>query len=200
MPPVDTCGQPPRPILLFTRTLHFVLVDIYNILHRDISFNNILLFICATRWATTSHIQQEWENAIVNKKFRCGLLINFDYADILNAGKQGVSSGDCTGTMLFMAIDLLQEHTNLSEDFIHTFSHDLESLIYVLVWICVLYQALNKIHSDHSIEQTCLKQWALAKTSNDIQALCDQKIGQLSLRSVLSDFTPYFEPLKPTVT
>ncbi|KAI6019347.1 hypothetical protein PISMIDRAFT_10731 [Pisolithus microcarpus 441] len=180
--------------------VHFVLVDIYNILHCDISFNNILLFICATRWATTSHVQQEWENAIANKKFRCGLLIDFDYANILNAGKQGVSSGDRTGTMPFMAIDLLREHTNPSKDFIHTFSHDLESLIYVLVWICVLYQAPNEIHSDHSIEQTCLKQWALVKMTNDIQALCDQKIGQLSSRSVLSDFMPYFEPLKPAVT
>ncbi|KAI6028039.1 hypothetical protein BKA83DRAFT_4038533, partial [Pisolithus microcarpus] len=103
------------------------------------------------------------------------------------------------GTVLFMAVDLLQDHTNLREDFIHTFSHDLESLIYVLIWICVLYQALNKICSDHSIEQTYLKQWALAKMTNGIQALCDQKISQLSLRSVLSDFMPYFEPLKPAV-
>ncbi|KAI6020926.1 hypothetical protein BKA83DRAFT_4126818 [Pisolithus microcarpus] len=110
------------------------------------------------------------------------------------------SKGYQAGTMPFMAINLLREHTNLSEDFIHMFSHDLESLIYVLIWICILYQAPNEIHSDRSIEQTCLKQWALAKTTNDIQALCDQKIGQLSSRSVLSDFMPYFEPLKPTVT
>ena len=99
-----------------------------------------------------------------------------------------------------MAIDLLQEYTSPSNNFTHTFSHDLESLIYILVWICVLYQAPNKIHSDRTIEQTCLKQWALAKTTNDIQALCDQKLGQLASRSVLSDFMPYFEPLKPTVT
>ena len=99
-----------------------------------------------------------------------------------------------------MAIDLLQEYTSPSNNFTHTFSHDLESLIYVLVWICVLYQAPNEIRSDRTIEQTCLKQWALAKTTNDIQALCDQKLGQLASRSVLSDFTPYFEPLKPTVT
>ena len=99
-----------------------------------------------------------------------------------------------------MAIDLLQEYTSPSNNFTHTFSHDLESLIYVLVWICVLYQAPNEIHSDQTIEQTCLKQWALAKTTNNIQALCDQKLGQLALRSVLSDFTPYFDPLKLTVT
>ena len=103
------------------------------------------------------------------------------------------------GTVPFMAIDLLQEYTSLSSNFTHNFSHDLESVIYVLVWVCVLYQGPNEIHSNQGIEQTCLKQWASAKTSNDIQALCDQKLGQLASRSVLSDFTPYFAPLKPTV-
>ncbi|KAI6130717.1 hypothetical protein EDD16DRAFT_1470197, partial [Pisolithus croceorrhizus] len=88
----------------------------------------------------------------------------------------------------------------------HTFSHDLESLIYVLIWICVLYQAPNEIHCDRTIKQTCLKQWALAKMTMDIQALCpnltlcDQKVSELSRRSVLNDFTPYFVPLKPAIT
>ena len=104
------------------------------------------------------------------------------------------------GTIPFMAIDLLKEYSSPSNDFTHKYSHDLESVIYVLVWICVLYQAPNKIRSDRKIEQTCLKQWALAKSPNDIQGLCDQKLGQLFSRSVLSDFTPYFKPLKPTVT
>ncbi|KIK17895.1 hypothetical protein PISMIDRAFT_39784, partial [Pisolithus microcarpus 441] len=179
--------------------VHFVLIDVYNILHRDISINDILMFICTTRWTAASHDQEEQENVIVKKKFRCSLLIDFDYADMLNSGKQGVSSSDRTigGTIPFMAIDLLREYNSPSKDFMHTFSHDLESLIYVLVWICILYQAPNEICSDWTIEQTCLKQWALAKTTADIQALCDQKVGQLSTRSVLSDFMPYFEPLKP---
>ena len=99
-----------------------------------------------------------------------------------------------------MAIDLLQEYNSPSNDFVHKFSHDLEYIVYVLIWVCVLYQAPNKIRSDRTIEQTCLKQWASAKTPNNIQGLCDQKLGQLSSQSVLSNFTPYFEPLKPTVT
>ncbi|KAI6102453.1 hypothetical protein EDD16DRAFT_1525600 [Pisolithus croceorrhizus] len=111
------------------------------------------MFICATRWTAASHDQEEQENVIVEKKFQCSLLIDFNYMDMLNMGKQGVSSGD----------------------------HTIESLIYVLVWICVLYQAPNKIHCDRTIKQTCLKQWALAKMTTDIQALCDQK------------------PLKPTI-
>jgi len=99
-----------------------------------------------------------------------------------------------------MAIELLEGYANSKNNFIHMLSHNLESLIYVLVWICILYQAPNKIHSDRTIQQTCLKHWALAKTPNNIQALCNQKLGQLLSRSVLADFTPFFEPLKPTVT
>lgn len=98
-----------------------------------------------------------------------------------------------------MAIDLLREYTNPSDNFVHTFSHDLESLIYVLVWVCIVYQAPNEIRRDKTVEQTCLKQWALAKTINDIQALHDQKLGQLFSRTVLDHFTPYFEPMKPFV-
>ncbi|KAI6028038.1 hypothetical protein BKA83DRAFT_4048585 [Pisolithus microcarpus] len=60
----------PHRLFILLLPVHFVLVDTYNILHHDISFNNILLFICTTRWATTSHVQQEWENTIANKKFR----------------------------------------------------------------------------------------------------------------------------------
>ena len=81
-------------------SVHFILVDIYNILHQDISINNILMFICDTPWTATSHDQQEWEHVIANKKFHHGLLIDFDYADMLNAGKQGVSSGDHTISIL----------------------------------------------------------------------------------------------------
>ena len=72
-------------------------MTVHNILHRDMSINNILVFICDTRWPAISHDQKERENVIANKKFRRGLLIDFDYANMLNAGgEQGVSSGDRT--------------------------------------------------------------------------------------------------------
>ena len=82
--------------LFFSLSVHFILVDVYGILHRDVSINNILIFICDTAWTATSHDQQEREAIIASKKFRRGLLIDFDYADFLDAGKQGVSSGDRT--------------------------------------------------------------------------------------------------------
>ena len=98
-----------------------------------------------------------------------------------------------------MSIDILQEYASPTPNFVHTFAHDLESLIYVLVWICVLYQAPKEPHNDRNIEQTSLKQWASAKTLNDIGNLCDLKLGQLLSRTVVSDFTVYFEQMKPVV-
>lgn len=103
------------------------------------------------------------------------------------------------GTIPFMAIELLQEYITPNEGFVHTFSHDLESLIYVFVWVCVLYQAPNEIRRDKTIEQTCLRQWASAKTVNDIESLCQQKLGQLMWKRVPENVTPYFAPLKPFI-
>lgn len=84
-------------------------------------------------------------------------------------------------------------------NFVHTFTHDLESLIYVLVWICV-YQAPKEVCNDQNINQTCLKQWALAKTLNNIGNLCDLKLRQPLLRAVLSDLTPYFMQMKSIIS
>ncbi|KAG9318971.1 hypothetical protein JVU11DRAFT_1087 [Chiua virens] len=157
------------------------------------------MYVCPTRWPALSDVHRMREDIIADKKFQCGLLIDFDYATMLNSKKQGVSSGDRTGTIPFMAIDLLQEFTKPSAGFIHTFSHNLKSLIYVLIWICMLYQAPNEICCHKTAEQTCLKQWASAKTMSDIEALHDQKLGQLLSKTVFDHFTPYFEPMKPFV-
>jgi Fungal protein kinase len=99
-----------------------------------------------------------------------------------------------------MAIDLLQEYIDPRKGFVHTFSHDLESLIYVFAWVCVLYQAPNEVRRDKTIDQTCLRQWASAKTVNDIESLYDQKLGQLLSSRVADNVTPYFAPLKPFIT
>ena len=48
--------------LFFSLSVHFILVEVYGILHRDISINNILVFICDTAWTATSHDRQERES------------------------------------------------------------------------------------------------------------------------------------------
>jgi len=80
-----------------------------NILHRDISENNIII-----------------TDPQRNDGFR-GMLIDLDLAKELGSGRSGARCR--TGTMEFMAIEVL---LGIS----HTYRHDLESFFYVLLWQC----------------------------------------------------------------
>ncbi|KAL1977647.1 hypothetical protein VTN31DRAFT_506 [Thermomyces dupontii] len=77
-----------------------------NILHRDVSENNIII--------TDS-----------KRTGRAGMLIDLDLAKELGTRRSGARCRN--GTMEFMAIDVL-----LNRD--HTYRHDLESFFYVLIW------------------------------------------------------------------
>ena len=80
-----------------------------NILHRDISENNIII------------TGREEAGDVA------GMLIDLDLAKVLGSGRSGARHQ--TGTMEFMAIEVLQGID-------HTYRHDLESFFYVLVWLC----------------------------------------------------------------
>lgn len=58
------------------------------------------------------------------------MLIDLDLAKELNTGPSGARHR--TGTMEFMAIEVLQGHT-------HTYRHDLESFFYVFLWTIICY-------------------------------------------------------------
>lgn len=80
-----------------------------NILHRDVSKNNIII-----------------TNPDKTGSF-AGMLIDLDLAKVLSSGRSGARHQ--TGTMEFIAIKVL-----LGID--HTYRHDLESFFYVLIWLC----------------------------------------------------------------
>jgi serine/threonine protein kinase len=80
-----------------------------KILHRDISENNIII--------TDPHRADGFT----------GMLIDLDLAKQVGSSRSGARHQ--TGTMEFMAIEVLRKAT-------HTFRHDLESFFYVLFWIC----------------------------------------------------------------
>ncbi|KAL2041152.1 hypothetical protein N7G274_006096 [Stereocaulon virgatum] len=77
-----------------------------NILHRDISENNIII-----------------TNPEESGGF-AGMLIDLDLANVLGSGRSGARHQ--IGTMEFMAIEVLQGVD-------HTYRHDLESFFYVLI-------------------------------------------------------------------
>ncbi|KAL2891336.1 serine/threonine-protein kinase Sgk2 [Ceratocystis lukuohia] len=86
---------------------HQSLYSVGGILHRDISTNNIII------------VDPEKEHGFK------GMLIDLDMAKIMDEGSREARRR--TGTTQFMAIGVLKGHK-------HTYRHDLESFLYVLIW------------------------------------------------------------------
>lgn len=99
-----------------------------------------------------------------------------------------------------MAIDMLIQYANGSGNVAPSAAHDLESLIYVFAWICVVYSRPGEVRSDVPLQQTCVKGWTSIKTLQDVETLCNARTGELSTKFFLNHFTPYFEQLKGTVS
>ena len=95
-----------------------------------------------------------------------------------------------------MAIDMLIQYANGSGNVAPSPAHDLESLIYVFVWICVVYSCPGQVRSDVPLQQTCVKGWTSIKMLQDVVTLCNSRTGELTTKFFLKDFTPYFEQLK----
>ncbi|KAH8755101.1 kinase-like domain-containing protein, partial [Diaporthe sp. PMI_573] len=141
-----------------------------NILHRDISENNII---------------------IANPKtdgFR-GMLIDLDLAKELGSGRSGARCR--TGTMEFMAIEVL---LGIS----HTYRHDLESFFYVLIWQCVRrgWEFLNK-PVDHSNSK--LRAWYTGNYEDIANAKLGHmiKAENKGFGFILREFPPEFDCVKP---
>jgi serine/threonine protein kinase len=91
---------------------HKSLLEDRKILHRDISENNIIITEAATKGDPK------------------GILIDLDLAKELDSLPSGASHR--TGTMQFMAIEVLQGKG-------HTYWHDLESFLYILIMVWIRY-------------------------------------------------------------
>jgi len=82
-----------------------------------------------------------------------------------------------TGTMMFMAIEILEGSAQ------HTWRHDLESFLYVLIWVCVT----AAVDSNRNARRALAESWSVkeAATSKLCQMSQDRKVKQL-----LSWFAP----------
>lgn len=91
----------------------------HGILHRDISLSNIMLAVSARRDGRTC------------------FLLDLDLALRLDDTADSTTHHR-TGTMEFMAIGALAGEP-------HTYRHDLESFLYVLIWLCIHHLPGNKL-------------------------------------------------------
>ena len=140
---------------------------------------------------------------------RSGLLIDFDYATVLDQSFS-VVPGDRTvsafrssvpsfinfiqGTIPFMSVNVLRGYTKNGT--IHSASDDIESLVYVLIWMCVLYAGPGALRKDKHINKTVLKTWVSVTNKADASALAGFKTGLKYDPSIVTDdFTLFFQPL-----
>ncbi|CAH0034559.1 unnamed protein product [Clonostachys rhizophaga] len=141
-----------------------------NILHRDISTNNIII-----------------TKAEASGGFK-GMLIDLDLAKERGSGPSGARHQ--TGTMQFMAVEVLRKTD-------HTYRHDLESFFYVLVWLCARHSWNNGFDcGSKPPKESLLRKWEIG-SFNDI---ADAKEGHMtvnSLKRIMGEFAAILDILKP---
>ncbi|KAG2067170.1 hypothetical protein BDR04DRAFT_1105526 [Suillus decipiens] len=104
----------------------------HNVQHRDISPSNIMVYWLNGQWI--------------------GVLNDYDLSSIECDGPSGKER---TGTVPFMAIDLLTKNA-IPGKVTHLYRHDAESLVWVLIWVCLRYQG-GKLMSNGRLLDDWLK-------------------------------------------
>ncbi|KAI6008563.1 hypothetical protein EDC04DRAFT_2610909 [Pisolithus marmoratus] len=125
-----------------------------------------------------------------------GLLINFNYVTTLDQSQPwALTAGD--HTVRHNNIHVSQQLISYKKDkMMHSASNDLELLVYVLVWICVLYAGPGTIHQDKHVTQTILKPWVSVTNPTDAVNLGLHKRGLTTEPSMVTEeFTTFFKPL-----
>jgi serine/threonine protein kinase len=127
-------------------------------------------------------------NVLLNEKDHSGFLIDLDLA-IRESRLKASGARDKTGTKVFMSVGALYGQQ-------HSFMHDLESFFWVLFWICIHYNGPGGA----SRVVPAFDRWNYM-TSDDLAMM---KVGvinieQMFLEMMISNITPYFQPLTPYV-
>jgi len=142
-----------------------------NILHRDISSNNILI----TDPKTADGFK--------------GMLIDLDMAEVRDSGPSGARHR--TGTVQFMAIEVLLGIN-------HTYRHDLESFFYVLLWMCArqAWSNVDNVDKQKPPQYSLLKKWE----TGSFKDVAEAKEGQMAvsgLERIMGEFPQALDVVKP---
>ncbi|KAL8663744.1 MAG: hypothetical protein Q9168_008038, partial [Polycauliona sp. 1 TL-2023] len=142
-----------------------------KILHRDISENNIIITDPKEAGGFT------------------GMLIDEDLAKEIGSGRSGARHQ--TGTMEFMAIQVLQRVA-------HTYRHDLESFLYVLLWMCArrAWEREFKCKPEDRPKRNILTKWY----TGSFDDIADAKKGYMHIddfEKILNEFPTAFDHVKP---
>ncbi|KAF8416442.1 hypothetical protein EV426DRAFT_626679 [Tirmania nivea] len=146
---------------------HRSLVEDGGILHRDVSPNNIMI--------------QKHSLALQCSDSPKGFLIDLDLAKQFNTiAKDDTPPSEPrrrTGTMMFMAIEVLEGSAR------QTWRHDLESFLYVLIWLCVT----AAVDSDYNARRALAEAWSVKDAANN-------KLAQMSQDRKFKEILSWFAP------
>ncbi|KAL7962532.1 serine/threonine-protein kinase Sgk2 [Trichoderma compactum] len=151
---------------------HQSLYTVGNILHRDISSNNIII--------TDPEIADGFQ----------GMLIDLDLAKLRDSEPSGARHQ--TGTMQFMAVEVLR-----TKD--HTYRHDLESFFYVLLWMCARqsWSRDKKFAGQEKPPQdSLLRKWEIG-TFGDIARTKTGDMTVDGLERIMDEFPESLDAVKP---
>ncbi|KAL1729898.1 hypothetical protein EV714DRAFT_250959 [Schizophyllum commune] len=154
---------------------HQKLYENYNLLHCDISDNNIMLRECP------------------GSPMRRGLLIDFDCAAHVTGARhmRTAFTGYRTGTLRFKACDLL-----LHQGRMHGLWHDLESFLHVLIIVCASYAGPSCTpRQDVDLCATPLEPWLVGDGARKAHIM--RELGNEEFRAFLDSVVhPYFDDFK----
>ncbi|KAH8109268.1 hypothetical protein DFH11DRAFT_951749 [Phellopilus nigrolimitatus] len=159
-----------------------------GILHQDISLGNIILAKDKS-----------------GGPFRKAFLIDFDQAIDMTEQMLEHAKGKRAGTLPFMAIELLRSYKDGKPMFPHAYYHDMESVFYVLCWLCTVLEGPynKKRDSDNfDLEDTEVTKWAGLDVPNaSLEHIWPMKLGVMGNKPyfeelVLNKIAPYFADLK----
>ncbi|KAJ8131717.1 hypothetical protein O1611_g1910 [Lasiodiplodia mahajangana] len=141
-----------------------------NILHRDISPNNIII----TKPETADGFK--------------GMLIDLDQAKVRDSGTSEAQRQ--IGTLPFMAIEVLRKAD-------HTYRHDLESFFYVLLWLCARQSWSNRFAGkEEPPEESLLWGWEIG-SFKDIARVKRGHTTVNGLQDIMDEFPRSLDVVKP---
>ena len=93
-----------------------------------------------------------------------------------------------------MALEILLEK---GKDFYHDLRHDLESVLYVIIWTCTHMTGPGEERSD--VQDLYVRQWC--EMSPDMAALGHRKLAHMAdpKRTLFGQITPYWQDFIPVV-
>ena len=136
-----------------------------NIRHQDISVWNIMI--------SEAHASQHDDP----KGFLIDLDLAMELEDILPDGRT------CAGTPMFMAIEVLRSKH-------HTYRHDLESFLYILVWMAICCQC------GPSPKGSLLERWR-GDVVEKLATAKEHDMREDGFEMILEEFDADFESIKP---